>query len=821
MGDAEHAEAFVSHWAGREGGAERANFPPFMEGLCRILGVPRPDPSGATTEYNDYVYERAVRGRDGHPKRIDLYKRGCFILEAKQSRRRNASPAPDLFGETQPRGRRGAARGFDTLMQNARNQAEAYARMLPADHPWPPFILICDVGHVIEIYADFSGQGRNYTPFPDRNSYRVYLEDLRTQAIRARLAAIWTDPLSLDPARRTAQVTREVAARIAAVARALEAGGENPERVAMFLLRCLFTMFAEDAGLLPEKSFQSLLARCIERPENFVPLVCQLWEAMDKGGFAHAIESRVKRFNGEFFRDPTALPLGRAEIGELLQAASHDWRDVDPAIFGALLEQALDPEERKRLGAHYTPRAYVERLVIATIMEPLRADWQMATATAARLRAEGQGRRAIALVRDFHERLCATRVLDPACGTGNFLYVALELMKRLEGEVLETLLDLGGEERLSSLEGHTVDPHQFLGLEVNPRAAGIAELVLWIGHLQWNLRTLRSEPSEPVLKAYRNIAVRDAVLDSRDPIALDYREPRAPAWPEAEFIVGNPPFIGGKDIRARLGEAYAEALWAAHQAMNESADFVMYWWDHAAALLTAKGTVLRRFGFVTTNSITQTFQRRVVARHLDAKAPISLVYAIPDHPWTRATQKAAAVRIAMSVAEAGTHEGILLQVAAESGLETDAPVIEFFEVGGRINADFTIGVDVTQAKALKANEGICSPGVKLHGAGFIVTKAEAAHLGLGRVPGLERHIRDYRNGRDLNARSRGVMVIDMFPLQPDEIRKSFPAVYQRLLTKVKPERDTNRMSFHATTGVGSGQHMKPTGVSKLASRGSS
>src|SRR5205085_7772281 len=175
------------------------------------------------------------------------------------------------------------------------------------------------------------------------------------------------------------------------------------------------------------------------------------------------------------------------------------------------LEQALDAEERKRLGAHYTPRAYVERLVVATIIEPLRADWSNVLSTIERQKAERRDKDAIATVHAFHEKLCATRVLDPACGTGNFLYVSLELLKRLEGEVLETLADLGGQEALS-LETHTVGPRQFLGLEINPRAVAISELVLWIGYLQWHIRTRGGPPKEPILEAFHNIRQAEAVL---------------------------------------------------------------------------------------------------------------------------------------------------------------------------------------------------------------------------------------------------------------------------------------------------------------------
>lgn len=809
------AEIFIARWQGQEGGQERANYALFLTELCDLLGVEHPQPAGATRERNDYVFERVVtRHKDDGDAlgRIDLYKRDCFVLEAKQSRVKGAAKEivgqNDLFAADASdamRGRRGADRAWDVLMLNAKRQAEEYARALPTSHGWPPFILVCDVGHCIEVYADFSGQGKNYTQFPDRQAFRIYLEDLRSQEVRERLKKIWQEPQALDPTRTSAKVTRDIAKRLAQVSRALEKKNYPAQDVAMFLMRCLFTMFAEDVGLLPEKSFKEVLEECERNPEAFTHDVGQLWEAMDLGTWAHVLRTKVKKFNGEFFKNRAALPLGREEIGELRQAATYNWNEVDPSIFGTLVEQALDPNERDRLGAHYTPRAYVERLVIATIIEPLREDWRNVQATAEIKRASGDLKGAAAEVEVFHERLCNTRVLDPACGTGNFLYVSLELIKRLEGEVLEALLDLGGQEALRGLGSHSVDPHQFLGLEVNPRAAAIAELVLWIGYLQWHFRTKGAPPDEPILRAFKNIQVKNAVLTwDGEPIPriADGREAypnaRRPEWPTAEFIVGNPPFIGASFLRSRLGDPFTETLWGAHPHMNESADFVMYWWDRAAELLTRKGTMLRRFGLITTNSVSQVFQRKVIERHLKAKKPMSLVMAIPDHPWTKATDDAAAVRIAMTVGEAGALEGTLREVVKEIALDTDIPRIDFKESRGSINSDLTIGADIAAVRPLQSCLGISHDGVKLHGSGFIVTPSEAKHLGLGTRDGLEVYVHDYRNGRDLTQAPRGRMVIDLFGLTVDQVRQKYPEIYQHLLVSVKPERDKNNRESYRT-----------------------
>lgn len=838
---------FITRWKA-SGGSERANFQTFANELCEVLDLPKPDPAKKATRTNSYCFEHPVTfihtGTQSHGF-IDLYRAGHFVMEAKQGiggevAEDEAQPSliPDLPSATRKgHGTRGTRRWDDTMLR-ARNQADGYARAVSRDDGWPPFLLIVDVGHVIEVYADFSGQGQGYTQFPDGNRYRIKLDDLRDEKTRERLRLIWTQPQALDPAKVSAQVTREVADRLAALGRSFEGQGHEPEAVARFLMRCLFTMFAEDVDLIPHNSFSDLLKRLRGHPEHAAPSLKGLWQTMNTGGFSQALTTDLKRFNGGLFKDADALPLSEVQLSLLIEAASRDWREVEPAIFGTLLERALDKRQRHKLGAHYTPRAYVERLVVPTIIDPLRADWRDVQAAALTLSQQNRDDDARATVRAFHARLCEIRVLDPACGSGNFLYVALELMKRLEGEVTALLRDLGEDQDALSLAGHTVDPHQFLGIELNPWAAAVAELVLWIGYLQWHFRTHgKASPAEPVLRDFKNIENRDAVLtwaETRprldasgkpvtrwdgqstilhpvtgeqvpDPEArvqvLDYLKPQPAKWPEAEFIVGNPPFIGASRMRDALGDGYTEALWQAYPRMPQSADFVMFWWDKAALAACgwkpatekarAKGT--RRFGYITTNSLRQTFNRKVLEPHLsDPKTPLSLTFAIPDHPWVDAGD-GAAVRIAMTVAEAGKAPGRLGTVTDErkGEYEAEGRPVRFEIEKGKIFADLRIGADVAGAVPLKANEGISSPGMKLHGAGFIVTLTEARALGLGTVPGLENHIREYRNGRDLTATPRNVMVIDLFGLSEADVRSRFPAVYQHILDKVKPERDQN------------------------------
>ncbi|THD10145.1 class I SAM-dependent DNA methyltransferase [Metallibacterium scheffleri] len=825
----DHAGAidqFIDRWQ-RASGRERANYQLFLGELAQLLDVPRPEPALDDDRDNAYVYERRVVFRHGDGTEsygyIDLYRRGSFVLEAKDVRE---------TGE----------RRYDDRMLRARSQAEGYARALPADEGRPPLLLVVDVGRVIEIYSEFSRSGATYTPFPDPRSHRIRLEDLRDAAIRERLRKVWLDPLTLDPARQSARVTREIASHLALLARELEQAGHRPEAVAGFLTRCLFTMFAEDVALIPPRSFRDLLEALRDQPMQFVPMVGELWRAMDTGAFSVAIRAELLRFNGKLFKQPEVLALERAQIERLIEAARADWRLVEPAIFGTLLERALEPEQRHALGAHYTPRTYVERLVLPTVIEPLREDWKTTQAAALTLIAEGNIDGALAEIKRFHHALCEVRVLDPACGSGNFLYVTLEHLKRLEGEVLNAFDELDPQRQHGGLRqaglaldatradpfgGETVDPHQLLGLEINPRAAAIAELVLWIGYLQWHFRTRGDVmPPPPVLKDFRNIEHRDAVLaydrveyvtdehgrpltrwdghttklspvtglpvpDDTARVPLErYVSPRKAAWPAADFVVGNPPFLGkGERMRLALGDGYVEALRAAWPVVPESADFVMYWW-HPAADLSRAGA-LRRFGLITTNSLRQIFNRRLVERAMRAQPALSLVFAIPDHPWVDSVD-GAAVRIAMTVGTAGTHEGRLLTVTSERELGSDEIAVDLASRCGVIHADLTVGANVASAGPLRANEGITSMGVMLAGSGFIVSREEARCLGLGRIPGLEQHIREYRNGRDLTQTPRDALVIDLYGLDAGRVRSRYPEIYQWILRRVKPERDANR-----------------------------
>lgn len=825
---AESIEDFVRRWA-ESGAAERANYQLFLCELCDVVAVPRPEPAKADASQNAYVFEHPVLFDDGlgrtTTKFIDLYRRGAFILEAKQGSDKEARE--DATGlKVVKKGRKGTAvrgtQGWDDAMLAARGQAELYAKALPASEGWPPFLVVVDVGHSIELFADFTRSGKTYAAFPDAATHRIRIQDLSDAAVRERLRLVWTDPLQLDPSRRSAKVTREVAARLAELARSLERSGHGPDKVANFLMRCLFTMFAEDVGLLPKASFTGLLEGRRGKLSTFPDMLGSLWATMDKGGFSPILDVKLLRFNGQLFADGEALPVSEPQLELLIEAAKADWSAVEPAIFGTLLERALDPVERHKLGAHYTPRAYVERLVLPTVVEPLREEWEASKAAAVTLAKARKMDDARTEVQGFLRKLCSVAVLDPACGSGNFLYVTLEHLKRLEGEVRDVLRGFGQSQEVFEGVGLTVDPHQFLGVELNPRAAAIAELVLWIGYLQWHFRTFGARmPAEPVIKAFHNIECRDAVLDydraepvldgggnpatrwdgrtvkphpvtgepvpdesARTPV-LRYVNPRKAEWPKADFVVGNPPFIGNKRMRLALGDGYSETLRRTWPEVPETVDFVMYWW-HRSAQLAVDGGV-RRFGLITTNSITQSFNRRVVAAAF--QNGLGLEFAIPDHPWVDGDD-GADVRVAMTVGSAQAGDGTLLTVTDEEGGGGDAAVLKFHAAVGLIHPDLKTGANVSAAASLRANESLSFMGVTLVGQGFVVEPGDPL------VASEPEALRKYLVGNELNRKPKNRFVVDFFGLDSADARAKFPGCYQRLMDRVKPERDaSSRLTY--------------------------
>ncbi|WP_118827738.1 class I SAM-dependent DNA methyltransferase [Salinibacter ruber] len=835
-------EEFIDDW--KESGAnEESNRQLFLTQLCGILGVDAPDPARPDTRANDYVFERHVDHSAPVEQdwgSIDLYKKGCFVLEAKQGSNAPVKTEAEKLGVHEPSRSVGTARrgtkSWNEAMRSAKNQADRYAGALPDDDETPPFLVVVDVGYCFDLYADFARQGKNYVPFPNQESYRIPFEKLSDPEVQDTLRRVWSDPLSLDPARTSTRVTKDLAESLGRVASSLEDDGYDSDRVAGFLMRCLFTMFAEDVELLPERSFTQMLKDCLGNLEAFPKAVESLWDKMNTGGFHPGLMADVKQFNGHLFEDQGALPVSEAQLRLLIKAAEADWSDVEPAIFGTLLERALDPQERHRLGAHFTPRAYVERLVVPTVIEPLREEWEGAQAAAAKLESEGDKEAAREELVAFHHRLCTLKVLDPACGSGNFLYVTLEHLKRLEAEVLDVLSDYG-HSPLDMAGGERVSPEQLLGMEINPRAAKITDVVLWIGYLQWHFRTYgdadRLDP--PLLQDIDNIECRDAVLDYDDrhqrtsedgePVTMwdrrtykedpttgemvpdesaqvpvyDYENPEPAEWPEADFIVGNPPFIGNKRMREALGDGYTEAVRDAYlYKVPKSVDFVMYWWYKAAKAVRGKlddwGDDAKRFGLISTNSIRQTFNRKVMEKQIKGSPPVNLVFAVPDHPWV-ASKDGSDVRISMTTGAVTDQPGTLQTVIREEqskGIHWD---VELSERAGNVLPNLTTGADVTGAEKLKANEDLSFRGMTLVGDGFSIDRKEA---GKHRNDSVERrYVKPFVRGASLTRYTNpNEYVIDLFGLSEDEARQEVPELFQKVRDRVKPEREQNNRASY-------------------------
>jgi hypothetical protein len=812
----ERVQIFLDKWKGSQGN-ERANYQGFFLELCDALAVDRPPPKGNITG-DPYCFDKEIKvlNKEGAATNFaDFYKEGHFLVEAKQ-------------GGTIKQGtaRRGT-KTYDTAMLKAFYQAQSYTPFLPSK---PPFLLTCDIGSHFELWMSFSG---NYGGYGAREV--IAIDRLLDEKVFNRFVAIFTDPQSLNPEKYRARVTREVATTLAKLARWLEQEQEAHE-VANFLMRCIFTMFAEDVGLLKGGVLTKALSdRWISNPTRFKPEIEALWQTMNTGG-SFGFES-ILRFNGSFFVNATAFDLPKEQLEVLYEAATKDWTEVEPAIFGTLLERALDKKERSRLGAHYTPRSYVERLVRPVVVEPLREEWLLVEAEVDRLLilkegqddpSKSQRQKASEEIRAFLEKLQQIRILDPACGSGNFLYVTLDLLKTLEQEVQTRLLDVLGKVTTDLLEEFDprlagrkqVNPSQFLGIEINPRAAAIAELVIWIGYLQWHFKRYgTTPPPEPILQDFHNIEFRDAVLaydskeldvdpktgkvrsrwggklmkhpvtgvdvpDSSDQVPIyRYINPRPAEWQESDFIISNPPFLGKLYMNERLGEGYVKSLRDAYKdKVPDSCDFVMYWWYHAAQL-TALQTV-KRFGFVTTNSITQTFNRRIVSDALESVQPIHLIFAIPDHPWID-SEDCASVRIAMTAGEAGNGTGKLTSVTAQKiNVEDGISSIETNTRNGLIQADLSIGANIIGTSPLISNYGLAGMGVMLGNRGFLVDQdSELAK----NCP----IIRPIVNGNDVLKSSRNLQVIDFFELSAKEAQNQFPRHFQQVLLKVKPERDIN------------------------------
>lgn len=790
-------QELATRWS-EAGAAERANYQLYLIELCEALGLVRPRPASTGNRVADvaaYQFEFAIKTttRDGAiaTNYIDLYKAGCFALEAKDSEE-------------------GAS--TTKLLTKAFGQVSNYAKDLPER---PPYIMVLDVGKSLLIWDRWSG---SYGGF--HLATRIDLRALERNAAHvALLRDIWTDPSVRDPRRRAQVITVEIAGLLAELAATLEQRGHDSERVARFLIRCVFSMFAEDVKLLPDASFKRLLDAVLPSgPDAFVQASQALWQAMDAGAmFGY---HRLLRFNGHFFANAEALPLERAELELLRRAAEADWSEVEPSIFGTLLVRALSAEERHRLGAEYTPREFIERLVRPTVEEPVRERWAAVQAEVMQLRESKRAadtRKAESRLLEFHAWLRGLQILDPACGSGNFLYVTMHALKRVEVEVFRLLADVQGGQ--TSVRMAEIDPGQFHGIEVKAWAREIAELTLWIGfHQFWRQQHGDVQPEEPLLRDTGTLEHRDAVLawdsirhvperDRPDPTPrivhpvtgqlvpdptaklpyMEYVGARAAEWPRADFIVGNPPYLGRHRKRDALGDGYVDALHAAFPDQNDSVDFVMYWWWLASESV-ARGDSIRA-GLITTNSITQGFNAEIVRAASERGSRV--VWAAPDHPWADGSGDAS-VRVALTVVERSRPD------------ESWATRIEVDETGAvvktlraqRLNADLSATADVSSASQnpLAANSALAMRGVQPQGEGFQLDRTEGELL--LKEPSNAKVVRRHVNRRDLAARSRNRFIID-FALMTEAESKRYPQVLNIVIDRVKPDREANKRASYA------------------------
>lgn len=774
--------ALSERWTGVDAN-ERASFQTWFLQFCEALGVP-----GPLTPTDEYRFELPVKvvDREGElaTNFIDAWHAGHFALEAKMS---------------------DPSKPNDSLLRKAFGQVRNYVSHVSGTAP--PYLMVVDVPRTLILWDRWSG---SYGDFGAGR--RIALGSLHERGDDiALLQDVFARPAARDPRGRAQLVTKEIAARLATLAAALEDRGLDQERVARFLMRCVFSCFSEDVGLLPEQLFRKTLesARGSGDPARLKAALELLWKTMDEGGMFGA--EMLHRFNGHFFKTREALPLEPADVTLLIEATAFDWSRVEPSIFGTLLVRALDPGERHRLGAEYTPREYIERLVEPTVVEPIREKWVAVQATVVQLEELGKKKereQAVKVLLDFHSWMRSLRFLDPACGSGNFLYVTMAAVKRIEHEVLNEVQRVSGGQ--GGLVLDEVHPRQFYGIEIKPWAREIAELTLWIGYHQfWRETHGGRTPPDPILEDTGTIECRDAILaydevvhrpekDRPDPTPrivspvtgelvpdpaaklpyYEYVNARAAEWPEAEFIVGNPPYLGGKRIRSILGDGYTDALQSVHD-LPDTTDLVMYWWTRAARAVLQGGA--SRFGFITTNSFRQQHNQSVVREALESG--VRIVWAVADHTWSQDAD-GANVRVALTVVSKETARAFLGHQQPDGRIEG--------QFHACINADLSTGASVGTAAStpLRSNHGLCYFGFLVNGEGFLLDADEYRQMVLADSRSVE-IVKPIVGGRDIAGRPTECYVID-FGERDLAAAREYPVLLNRVIDRVKPARDANR-----------------------------
>jgi hypothetical protein len=525
---------------------ERAGYQQHFLDLCDLLGQPHPakvDPEGKW-----FAFEKGVTTSEGKQGFADVWLKGKFGWEYKAKHK-----------------------NLDAAYQQLQRYREALEN--------PPLLIVCDLNTFV-IHTNFT----NYA----RKEYRFTLADLTDPRTLNLLRLAFTDPEQLRPDKKQEEVTEEVARQFGVLARGMSGRGVEPHRAAHFLMQLVFCMFAEDIGLLEKGLFTTAVGNARRDPARLTAMLADLLAKMAGGGYFGAVE--VDYFNGGLFETIDVVPLAPAEIELLHDCALRDWGSVEPSIFGTLFERILDPGKRAQLGAHYTSRVDIETLLRPVFLDPLRREWEAVRADADELweksESAARNRKAAARkafenhVNSFLGRLDHVTVLDPACGSGNFLYVALSMLLDLEKEVRSYLSAKTGQ-----MTAPAFQPTHLMGLELNAYARELAQVVIWIGYLQWQHENGYPPGARPILPKLETIRRTDAVLDLSDPA-----NPREPQWPDAEFIVGNPPFLGGKMLRSNLGDDYVDALFKLYgDRVRPEADLCCYWFEKALVMIRTGG----------------------------------------------------------------------------------------------------------------------------------------------------------------------------------------------------------------------------------------
>lgn len=714
--------------------SERAAAQSHFNDLCKLLDHPTPieaDPLGES-----FAFEKGLQKSGGGLGFADVWKRQHFAWEYKK-RKRNLGDALD--------------------------QLARYALALES----PPLHIACDTDQFRVVTA-----WTNTVPV----SYDINLTDLRDPAKLDILRSAFHEPTKLRKGSSRADLTKEAADRFSAIALRLRDRGHAPEAVAHFVNRLAFLFFAEDVRLLPMGYFRRVLEEVAGRPHETKELFDALFSVLHKGG-RFGVE-RLPHINGGLFDEQPALPMDEGDVQLLIEAGRRNWAHIDPSIFGTLFERFLDPDKRAQIGAHYTDAEKIMRIVEPVLLRPLRAEWEIARAEIEHLtdKARKKGPKAKEWQRAeerrsvFLERLRMLEILDPACGSGNFLYMALHAVKDLEHAANQECEIFGLPPRMP-----IVGPEILRGLEINPLAAELARTTVWIGDIQWAMRNGIYTRPEPILRRLDAIEYRDALTatpDSADP-------PAEAPWPRAEFIVGNPPFLGGKMLRRNLGDAPVDRLFEAYRGrVPAEADLVAYWFEKARAQIE-RGDA-RRAGLVTTNSIRGGANRRVLERIVE---DMPLFSAWADEPWI---VDGAAVRVSLVC---------FGEILAGEAPELDGSPVE------RINPDLTgTGADLTGVARLAENRGVAFMGNTKGGAFDIVGDVArawlAAPLNVNGRPNAD-VLRPWINGLDIARRPRDMWIIDFNAMGSDNEAAFYEGPFAHILAHVKPERVKNRREVYA------------------------